>query len=946
MYCPKCGTKLPDESVFCSSCGFKISDLTVDNTVINDETKIQDTSIKEETTTEALTKKSKELVNKYKNIISAFVKKYKKQLIICTSVFVILLLLSIIYNSLYGFETFKWDKKYKDIELNYVTQNKLQLGINFSNDKKLNKIKYKTSCGDYEVNGKEIDWDLTQALGECEVEVSYKLRKLKKKYTIINPFGEKSNLSLTSSITPKDEDDVDLDGLTLKQEKELNTNPELSDSDMDGLDDNYEVNTSKTDPLKKDTDNDGLSDYDEVELGLDPLKSDSKGDGVKDGERTLTYSIDNDKLGVTLNITGKGNIASTTITLFKNDTFKDIDGLLDNVFDFYSEGTIENAEVIISYSIEDITNKGLDENNLVLYYFNEDTKELEAMPTVVDKDNKKITVTLKHFSKYVLGDNTVSIKDYKTQIMMVIDNSVSMYTYKQLNDLGYTSVQGADGNDSSFKRISLTNRLIDMFTGNYYFGIAHFAGSYINLSKFTDNKDTSKSAVNSIKNNIDDLDDGTNIVNALNKGISEFSKDDNNHYLILLTDGKDTNSYNTLESNKSSIISEAKEKDIKVCVIGLGQKIDKEVLKDIAVDTGCDFYSANDANALDEIYSIIAADINYKLVDTNKDGKVDGTVIADSGFIVTRDGFSFSNYVSNLTYGHCFGMATFAELYYTKKLPMSVESKTVETKNGLFSTQTQKTYSYDLSNTYFSNYGNLYDYKPQSNILKYALGFDAFDEDIPKDLRSKSNDTLVFGESTKKELTNSGLYDISIEESQLSSEKQLEKWGVNYKNSENALLNEDKLQDNYLVNNEDKQLLNAIYTGFVRQDASEFYSSSTSFTSFLRNLLGAEKSEKIDSNGFVSLLKSRLEDGDVPVIYGKFDGGLHAVNAISLVQHNDNSNHYSIGVYDNNYPGEKRYIDMICNKSSCVTEKNEYYSNSNQPIRITQSLEYDLSFYK
>ena len=78
-----------------------------------------------------------------------------------------------------------------------------------------------------------------------------------------------------------------------------------------------------------------------------------------------------------------------------------------------------------------------------------------------------------------------------------------------------------------------------------------------------------------------------------------------------------------------------------------------------------------------------------------------------------------------------------------------------------------------------------------------------------------------------------------------------------------------------------------------------------------------------------------------------FNGGkdLHAINAISLVQDLNNSNHYYIGVYDNNYPGEKRYVDMECNKEYCYTQANGYYRKTGEPIRITISLEYDLDYY-
>lgn len=937
MFCPRCGTKLPDDAEFCSKCGTQL------NNIQNNET--QGNEHKELTTSEALLKKNKEFFDPKIKKIKEFTKKYKKQIITGLSCFVVLILLAVLYNSLFGFEKFSWNKEYKDLKLNYVTQNKVQLAINFSDENKLDKIKYKTTCGEYTQNGKEIEWDLSESLGKCEIELSYKLRKIKKDLTVISPFIE-NNLTLDEEEIDYDSDeDLDLDNLTNKEEKEYKTNPLLSDTDMDNLNDDYEINTSKTDPLKKDTDGDSLSDYDEIELGLDPLKTDSKGDGVQDGNRELTYNITNDKLGITVNLVGTGNIASTTINTFKNKTFKDAEGILDTVYNFYTDGKIKSAEVLIHYSLEEITAKGLDENNLVLYYFNEDTKKLEAMPTEVDKESKIIKVKLSHFSKYVLGDKTTVIVDNKTKIMVVLDNSISMYTYKQLEDKGY-SVTGAEGNDSTFKRVTLTNKLIDMLTGNYHFGVAEFAGYYVNLNKFTDNKETSKNSVNSIKYDIDNVGDGTNIVNALNKGISEFSKDEDNHYLILLTDGKDTNDYTTLADSKKSIISNAKEKDIKVCVIGLGKNIDTDDLKEISTQTGCGYYNANDANALDEIYGKIAADINYNLVDTDLDGVVDSTLIADSGFLVTRDGFSFNNYGTNLSEnGHCYGMATFAELYYLKKLPLKMDEKTINFKRRLNNVD-EKSYSYDLTNTYFANYDNLYDYKLQTNELKYSFGYESFGEEEPKDKYSVENKTLIFDKDYLNPALETNMYDVITVESGLSEKEQIERHGANYENYERLILNEDKMQEkDSLIKNDDKQLFNAIYTSFIKQDVTQNYTSGVDFYSFARNVVGKDETTKIEPESFIDVLKSRLESGDPAVISGMFDSGFHAVNAITLTQNISNSNKYSIGVYDNNYPGEKRYIDIICNKKKCLTESNAYYSGSGRPIRISYSLEDDLAYF-
>jgi len=65
--------------------------------------------------------------------------------------------------------------------------------------------------------------------------------------------------------------DSDKDGLDDVREKELGTNPKISDSDKDGLIDGDEVIIWKTNPLNPDTDGDGYMDGTEVKSGYNPL---------------------------------------------------------------------------------------------------------------------------------------------------------------------------------------------------------------------------------------------------------------------------------------------------------------------------------------------------------------------------------------------------------------------------------------------------------------------------------------------------------------------------------------------------------------------------------------------------------------------------------------------------------------------------------------------------
>lgn len=107
----------------------------------------------------------------------------------------------------------------------------------------------------------------------------------------------------------KDRDD---DGLKNEHEEKIGTNPELADTDGDGLKDGTEIMLSHTNPLLPDTDGDGLSDGEETltnplktdtdddglndaiekARGTDPLRADTDGDEITDADEVLRYGTD------------------------------------------------------------------------------------------------------------------------------------------------------------------------------------------------------------------------------------------------------------------------------------------------------------------------------------------------------------------------------------------------------------------------------------------------------------------------------------------------------------------------------------------------------------------------------------------------------------------------------------------------------------------------------
>lgn len=78
--------------------------------------------------------------------------------------------------------------------------------------------------------------------------------------------------------------DSDNDGYLDWEEKFYSSNPYLTDTDNDGLDDYTEGETYGTSFLRPDTDDDGMSDYDETQIyGTNPFLDDTDSDGIGDG---------------------------------------------------------------------------------------------------------------------------------------------------------------------------------------------------------------------------------------------------------------------------------------------------------------------------------------------------------------------------------------------------------------------------------------------------------------------------------------------------------------------------------------------------------------------------------------------------------------------------------------------------------------------------------------
>ena len=244
-------------------------------------------------------------------------------------------------------------------------------------------------------------------------------------------------------------DDYDLDGLTLEQEYEFDTNPFCTDTDEDGLSDYDELFVYGTDPIHRDTDRDGMSDGTEIECGLNPNIVDTDEDGIWDAEELTTqnvrlnlntkYTVVNVGTVPSISISGTGDYSGKFFVepILDNKTITGLDCIVGTAYDFKHEDTLTFKESTLSFSLGEQILSEHKAEDLSIAYYDTSTNTLIPLETVVSSPDV-ISAKVDHYCIFLVIDTLRYLNDTdylysgyamesgRTDIVFVIDTTGSM----------------------------------------------------------------------------------------------------------------------------------------------------------------------------------------------------------------------------------------------------------------------------------------------------------------------------------------------------------------------------------------------------------------------------------------------------------------------------------------------------------------------------------------
>lgn len=406
------------------------------------------------------------------------------------------------------------------------------------------------------------------------------------------------------------QEDPDNDTLTNIREQDLGTDPLVADTDGDGARDDIEV-ARGTDPLVADTDDDFLDDGSERRTGTDPLDPDTDDDGTLDGNETHTTRAANESLGVTVDITGAGDLGEN-VTIAANDdnvAYNEIDAAASPFVALDSPDAFEQAHVTLEYDAGTVSPEN--ESTLAIYTFNESSGTFEQLDSTVDTQNNTVTAPTEHFSTFVV----FKIPEWESNFDTPLPSGRSG------NETGQTLVDGifildSSGSMSSNDPNDLRLLGAKRFTGALIDGDRAAVVDFDSNAQLLQGLTTNFTAVNRSIDRIDSS-GGTDVGEGMFVANEEFAQTSNESrakITILLTDGQTfTDTYDPRQQAQR-----AANQNVTIYTIGFGNA-NQELLQDIANTTGGQSFFVDEAEDLPNVFSRVANNTT-QVQDTDGDG--------------------------------------------------------------------------------------------------------------------------------------------------------------------------------------------------------------------------------------------------------------------------------------------------------------------------------------
>ena len=673
------------------------------------------------------------------------------------------------------------------------------------------------------------------------------------------------------------------------------------DFDGDGIPNKIEKEKGLS-TYSKDTDGDGLLDNVELVMNLDPKKVDD----YTNSRKFTVYQDDSEEYAGYLEVTGKGNIANTFLDTAELNAGFPSSFIQSDVLSVVTSNPEKPEKMTIYFEKSYSWNT----DKYTIYKYDESDGKLEEIKTNSNDDYLYGDISLFNCLYFVGRKDKVPTGEYNNQIMILIDNSGSMFTKEYVAEKTNSELSNLNDDDYAhdvdFKRLSLMTSLVDRLgTDKYTYSVYAFTSSYCDIAVNSKDKKTVIDGINSLKTECQNF-NGTDMSGAVRKYASKFDTDSyGKKYMIVLTDGQDTGWF-TYKLWDSTLKGYAKQ-GINIITIGLSEFTDSEYLMNIASQTNGKYLYASDANMLDTLIEIIESSI-----DGQKTTEIDGeevTLVADSGFKVDRDGFNFENFGSTTSPGGvCYGFSLVTKQIYLNKLPTSAK----EVSEGYVA---EKLIAYTLTENNKKRLvkGNVYNIK-LNETYSTLLNVDASDPNY----RYLDKDGIPRLNGKYKELTAGSGFEPYIKEINGSVELNIAGKIDNYSKYEslgNINLMDAEVSDK---NKDDYQVLQLLNRGWAEQ-------THHIGEAIANKIAKSAQGEFYDYEKQVNAMKGEIESGAPAMLSITTTIGSHSVMATNVYRTADLEK-YIIGIYDSNSPGAESKMYLERQVSYGRFSETSYYS--------------------